>query len=156
MVQRLAANLLVNSRQPSRLWRDLGAGRFFGFHLVVLGAILAALGQPLCWLSAGYILLYQPDIWSGTPIMKLLTILGGAIFLCSYLSYLALGLMCVHQLKRRPDWRAICLLPFYWIMMSYAAWRAIGQLIVCPSKWEKTPHKARDRNFWRSAARRAA
>ena len=32
------------------------------------------------------------------------------------------------------------LLPFYWVLHSIAAWRALGQLITKPSHWEKTPH----------------
>ena len=32
------------------------------------------------------------------------------------------------------------LLPAYWVLHSIAAWRALGQLVTNPSKWEKTPH----------------
>jgi len=44
-------------------------------------------------------------------------------------------------LRRRYDlalWAL--LLPFYWVLHSFAAWRALGQLITKPSHWEKTPH----------------
>ena len=32
------------------------------------------------------------------------------------------------------------LMPFYWMLHSLAAWRALGQLVTRPSYWEKTPH----------------
>jgi hypothetical protein len=30
--------------------------------------------------------------------------------------------------------------PVYWALHSWAAWRAVGQLIFSPHDWEKTPH----------------
>jgi hypothetical protein len=30
--------------------------------------------------------------------------------------------------------------PIYWIMMSFAAWKALYQLLVKPYYWEKTTH----------------
>ena len=44
---------------------------------------------------------------------------------------------------RRKRWGlacCACLMPFYWVLHSIAAWRALGQLITNPSHWEKTPH----------------
>jgi len=32
------------------------------------------------------------------------------------------------------------LTPLYWVLMSFAAYKALGQLIVKPSYWEKTNH----------------
>jgi hypothetical protein len=35
---------------------------------------------------------------------------------------------------------AALLSPLYWVMMSLAGWKALWQLIVAPSFWEKTVH----------------
>ncbi|MEL6752042.1 MAG: hypothetical protein AAFO70_08190, partial [Pseudomonadota bacterium] len=34
-------------------------------------------------------------------------------------------------------------LPFYWLAISVAAWRALLHLILRPHEWEKTPHQHR-------------
>ena len=33
--------------------------------------------------------------------------------------------------------------PVYWLLVSFAAYRALYQLIRAPHLWEKTPHSAR-------------
>ncbi|MGO4448234.1 hypothetical protein AB4Y96_04830, partial [Phyllobacterium sp. TAF24] len=32
-------------------------------------------------------------------------------------------------------------IPLYWLLMSFAAWRALRQLNHLPFLWEKTPHR---------------
>jgi glycosyltransferase XagB len=34
-------------------------------------------------------------------------------------------------------------MPIYWLLVSWAAWRAIAQLAAAPHYWEKTEHAAR-------------
>jgi hypothetical protein len=34
----------------------------------------------------------------------------------------------------------ITALPIYWMLMSLAAWQALRQLLIEPSRWEKTSH----------------
>jgi hypothetical protein len=34
----------------------------------------------------------------------------------------------------------VLLYPFYWVLHSIAAWRALVQLVRSPFHWEKTPH----------------
>ena len=53
------------------------------------------------------------------------------------------GLRLTGMLRRA--W-LIPLLPFYWALMSLAAWQALGDLVRSPWRWEKTAHGiARDR-----------
>ena len=37
-------------------------------------------------------------------------------------------------------WMTIVTLPFYWLLLSVAAWLALWQFIVAPFKWNKTEH----------------
>ncbi len=47
----------------------------------------------------------------------------------------------------------ILFLPFYWALMSFAAWQALFQFFRRPSEWEKTVHGvARDRRKRRRPA----
>ena len=44
-------------------------------------------------------------------------------------------------------WRTIAVLPalpFYWLLMSLAGWRALVQYFRRPFLWEKTPHAPHD------------
>jgi hypothetical protein len=58
------------------------------------------------------------------------------------------GNLCVIALTayagwRRQGWRLAAyalLTPVYWFLHSFAAWRALLQLILKPFIWEKTPH----------------
>ena len=34
-------------------------------------------------------------------------------------------------------------MPFYWLLISFAAYRALWQLLTAPHFWEKTRHRAR-------------
>jgi hypothetical protein len=51
-------------------------------------------------------------------------------------------LVLVSAIRRRA-WRLIpwiVLMPFYWVLISAAAYRALIQLMTDPHKWEKTEH----------------
>ena len=37
-------------------------------------------------------------------------------------------------------WFTIATMPFYWLLMSIAAWMALWQLAFAPFKWNKTEH----------------
>ena len=38
-------------------------------------------------------------------------------------------------------WKAVLFTPLYWLMQSRAGWRALGQIVRDPHRWEKTPHR---------------
>lgn len=57
--------------------------------------------------------------------------------------YGASALLAVVGLARRRLLRfawALLLMPFYWMLLSLAAWRALFQLLRDPYGWEKTEH----------------
>jgi hypothetical protein len=94
--------------------------------------------QPWSILAVGY------SLFAGQP---LVTVAGldswpifAATFLCGYASTIPLDLI---GLKRRGLLRHAWVLvftPFYWLLLSLAAWRALIQLIHDPQRWEKTEH----------------
>ena len=47
------------------------------------------------------------------------------------------GLAAIGQLRLTP---LLLSLPVYYLLMSFAAWQALGQLFRAPSAWEKTVH----------------
>jgi len=121
------------------LFSKAGLTRLVTLHLVMGGVLVSAVVNPIFWL------LYALW-WSGygdwlvaiypSPLLEIsvFTLLGGNAFM-AYLTIVA-------PLRRR--WYDHCayvvLMPFYWLMLSAAGYKAVWQLIVKPFYWEKTTH----------------
>ncbi|WP_245411881.1 glycosyltransferase family 2 protein [Phyllobacterium leguminum] len=129
---------LVHLRNPWRTCRELGPGRFAMSVLYMLGLILSALVYPLMMVTIVLIvttaLTGPASFWS----FYLLCVDAVNIVL-AYLSYYVLGLKTLSRDERRAG-RYFCWIPVYWLLMSFAAWRAVWQLFQAPHLWEKTPH----------------
>jgi hypothetical protein len=54
------------------------------------------------------------------------------------------AMIAMHAIAGRGRQRHLAiyapLLPLYWALHSYAAWRGLWHLLVKPDVWEKTPH----------------
>ena len=130
---------LVNLRAPGRLVRRLGWRRALGFLLLVAGtpltflALLPMWGLYAVWLvtlTRAFDFLFPP-VTLYVSLFNLL--LGNGIAV--YLSMLAVF--------KRKHYNLILwslLNPFYWVLHSLAAWKALGQLFTHPFFWEKTVH----------------
>lgn len=139
---------LVLMRDPVRLMREMGLPAFITFQLMVGGMLISALLHPLIfvflWLGASALLeAPKDDLPLGVIslfVMDFVNILG------SYLIFLGLGVgsMIDHE-KRLIGWRW-ALVPFYWLMISVAAWRAAIELKTKPFHWNKTPHVPTSKN----------
>ena len=130
---------LVHARSPRRLVRRVGIIDAAGFLLLIAGTPLTFLLAPVMW--AGTALWYGfgeprlPLLNSGTfwAIATINLIVGNGIMI-------ALNVIAA---VRGEGWRTApfaLLNPFYWVLHSVAAWRALVQLIRNPFYWEKTPH----------------
>jgi len=113
---------LVHMRNPVQLWRNAGAGGFFGFQLFVGGTVLSALLNPLLWLI--FVLSFFVDlplpIFAGAThsISGFGLLMGNALF--AYLAMLG---------PYRRGWLDLSpyalLVPVYWLLISVAAYRAL-------------------------------
>lgn len=129
-------------RDPTRLLREIGLASFVTFQLLVGGMLISALLHPLIfvflWMGLSAMLdAPKDDLPLGVVslfVVDFVNILG------SYLIFLGLGVgsMIDHE-KRLIGWRWV-LVPFYWLMISAAAWRAAIELKTKPFHWNKTPH----------------
>ena len=134
---------LVHMRQPRRLWQELGPRGFATFHLFVTGMLVSALVHPLFLVLAaqsGFAL--ATEGWNGPDgaLHRGLIAIDLAVILFGYVAFAiaAWRTMPLRGLARLRPW--LVLVPFYWAAMSFAAWRALVQLHLDPSRWEKTPH----------------
>jgi cellulose synthase/poly-beta-1,6-N-acetylglucosamine synthase-like glycosyltransferase len=127
---------LVHMRSPRRLVREMGLAGFTVFQLIVGGTALAALVHIVFMADFIWTLLAR----DADPEKSVLIYFYAAILIAGYLTSMVLG---AHGLARRHLLRHVWVLiltPLYWIMLSYAAWRALAELVCDPHRWEKTEH----------------
>ena len=130
---------LVHMRAPRALLTDLGLPGFLTFQLVVGGNVLAALVYPVFLVGALVELAVETpkgEDW----VTALLTGLHGTALA---MGFLAAGFVGWLGLVRRglagSAW-VLVLIPLHWLLLSFAAWRALYQLLRDPYRWEKTEH----------------
>ncbi len=130
---------LVHMRHPRRLWRELGLGAFLGFQATVGGTVLVALVNPLLWTLT--------TLWFLGHWESIATLFPGPVFylaaLGCYVGNVSMAyLFVMGAFLRGHDAvvRTALAAPLYWVLLSVAAWRAVHQLLVRPSYWEKTAH----------------
>ena len=134
---------LVLMRNPRSLRREMGLKAFGVFQLLIGGMLVSSLAHPL-------ILLFM--VRSVTAMLRapaetislfdmVMFVVDFSNILGSYAIFLVLGTaaMIEHE-KKRIGWRWIAV-PFYWMMVSIAAWRAVIELRTNPFHWHKTPHR---------------
>ncbi len=129
-----------HSRKPWVLLRQLGLWRFYGALVLTWGTVLSALVYPLfsarllaSWLSGN-----ADDFasrWEAVGFaFSLMLFLFGA---------LAIFVPACIALHRRRLWRLlpwVPLLPFYYGLVSIAAWRGLWELATATFRWNKTNH----------------
>lgn len=130
----------VHMRAPRQLWRDAGARGWLTLNLLVGGNVLTALLHPL--LLGGIALGLATE--GGWPAFALpeggLAALHIAAIAAGYLATLVVGLIGLARRGRLADGWVLLLTPIYWLYLSCAAWRALGQMLTDPYRWEKTDH----------------
>jgi glycosyltransferase XagB len=131
---------LVHTRHPAALWRDLGLVRTLGFHLYMGGLILSALVHPI------FYVIVAADVLVGIQIFAFNETIGPMFFmvaignlLTGYTASIIVGIVSVRRRNHKLTLSAL-MMPFYWLLISFAAYRALWQLYWDPFRWEKTPH----------------
>lgn len=131
---------LVHMRRPPRLWRDLGARRFFGFQIVIGGMIASMLVHPWFYVSVGWHLWWAQQI---APANRLLLALCVFNLAAGYGAAAVLAAVAALKTNSAMKLGSLLWIPVYWLAISYASYRAIVDLIFRPFYWEKTAHDGR-------------
>jgi cellulose synthase/poly-beta-1,6-N-acetylglucosamine synthase-like glycosyltransferase len=135
--------LLVHTREPGRLWRELGPHGTLGFLLVGTGLIVSSLVYPLHLLTIVVAVTDPMRLWGDGGVVA--AMLVGADIFNLVAGYCAMAVLSDRALKLRgrgSEARGLLLLPLYWLLMSFASWRAVVDLIRRPHYWSKTTHVA--------------
>jgi glycosyltransferase XagB len=136
----------VHMRRPRRLLRELGLAGFLSFQVVIGGLILSTLVMP--WALAIAIAdLAGGGLWRSSEDglqrafeeLALVNLAGGYIA--------AIGLAAVAGARRgvHPSGFLLITMPVYWLLASFAGYRALVQIFRRPHLWEKTTHGPRPR-----------
>jgi cellulose synthase/poly-beta-1,6-N-acetylglucosamine synthase-like glycosyltransferase len=136
---------LVHTRQPLRLASQIGMRQLAGFVLVGIGMLVSAMIHPI-YLGTLIAVAADPSrLWSGGVAGAAMLGINVFNFFAGYLAMTMLARRTMALRGRGEKAWLLLALPLYWLMMSVAGYRAIGQLIARPHHWDKTPHRGRGR-----------
>ncbi len=134
--------VLVHFRAPSRLYAQIGTAGLVALFLTTGGMLFSALAHPLL---AIFILrsiwLFSTGAWLAVGLAEqILFIIDVANVIGSYCLFALLGRKPMSAEEREALGNPWLSVPFYWMMLSVAAWQAVNELAANPFLWRKTPH----------------
>ena len=130
---------LIHVRSPRQLVKEIGTKGVLHLCAFVGGTPILAALNPLFWLLTILWFVAQPQFVKAVfpaplyYVSLVLWVFGN--FLMWYLTVLT-----ARHIRREGLVLAAVLVPLYWVMMSVAALKAMWQLLITPSFWEKTTH----------------
>ncbi|MFA4945810.1 MAG: glycosyltransferase [Lentisphaeria bacterium] len=140
----------VHTRGFLEPWRDLGLRGGVGFLTSVGGQVITQLLNPLYW---GILIAWCLHPWQLIYLDRgadgrygawsvLSWVFFGIGLLLFLANFLLIGVNLVACARRRWWFLApyALLAPFYWALISFAAWKGVLQLLWKPFYWEKTVH----------------
>ncbi len=133
---------LVHMRRPQEFIQHWDEPHVLTFQLVVGGKILSMCINPLMWVLTFAYFLFRPIIGPAIDSYYPAPVLYMAVFSLIFGNFLYAYYYMIGCSKREHDEliKFVFLVPFYWLAMSFAAWKATKELIVRPHHWAKTKH----------------
>jgi cellulose synthase/poly-beta-1,6-N-acetylglucosamine synthase-like glycosyltransferase len=129
----------VHMRNPFTLLRDLGLKNFFHFQIIIGGLVFAFLINPLFWGLTTLWFVLRLDVLSNL-FPGMVFVMGAICLFAGNFVFVYIGAIGCYRRKYFDLVKYALLAPAYWVMMSYAGWRAFAQFFSNPFKWEKTKH----------------
>jgi cellulose synthase/poly-beta-1,6-N-acetylglucosamine synthase-like glycosyltransferase len=147
---------LVHMRNPFKLYKELRLRGFLGFQVTVFGTFALPLVNPI------FVLLLF--LWFGTEAYWIQLLFPSAIYYMSLFLLVAGNFFFIYSNLVGVYWvisditrregpsgqkslpfsyeilKYALLAPVYWTLMTFAAYKALWQLIFKPTHWEKTEH----------------
>jgi cellulose synthase/poly-beta-1,6-N-acetylglucosamine synthase-like glycosyltransferase len=129
---------LVHMRHPISLMRETGFRGFISLNLT-LGSAFVLLLNPIFWfLTTLYLFVHLQLIEQVFP--GVIYFVGSAMLFIGNFVFLFLNVAGGLQRGQFDLTRTALLSPYYWGLMSWAAWKGFIQLFTNPFYWEKTEH----------------
>lgn len=133
---------LVHMRNPKQ-FIDVGKGyHLFAFQLVVGGKILSMFINPLMWCITIIYFIFRAHVavFIESFFPDIILYIGVFSFVFGNFLYVYYYMIACAKRGYFDLIKYVFLVPFYWLMMSLAAWRAVYEMIVKPHYWAKTLH----------------
>ena len=131
---------LVVSRDPRRLARELGGLRAVAAILLLVAGVLGPLLGPALLIMMAHDAMTSELLRPTSPS----TILASTVWCSSFVMCLASiagpTLIGVRRRNFYAEARWLPLLPAYYLLMCFASWRAVIELVFNPYHWSKTTH----------------
>ena len=132
---------LVHTRRSAKRRQALDWRSQFGLHVLIGGMLLSALVHPIVLAIVGWLAftgnLLAP---SASTMERALVWIGLANLGLGYVSAMLAAAVASWQRGWRQLSLQALLMPAYWLLISFASYRALLQLITAPHLWEKTAH----------------
>ena len=130
---------LVHLRHPVRLVRTCGLRQALGFATLIGGTCVTFLAVPLLYLlMVAWIAGPRHLVEALFPPVLIQVSAANLVVGNSLMVYL--NMLAVYKRRRYELLPYALLNPFYWLLHSIAAYKALWQLITRPFFWEKTVH----------------
>ncbi|MFQ1699843.1 glycosyltransferase family 2 protein [Loktanella agnita] len=128
----------VHMRNPARLWRDLGAWRFFGIQLLFLGTLSQFVFAPVLWTF------WLPVFGIDHPLNGMIAPwmfwgLAG-LFILSEVTGFCVAAIGVHKAGKSWLTKWALTLQLYFPLAALAAYKGGIELVSNPFYWDKTAH----------------
>ena len=125
-------------RNPLKLYRELGAWRFFGVQMLFAGTISQFLLAPLLW-SFWLMMIGVPHPLDGV-LSRNVALSLAAIFLLSEVIGITVSALAVTSAGKRDFIKWTPTLHLYFPLAALAAYKGVIELATKPFYWEKTSH----------------
>lgn len=135
----------IHTRDIFNFHKKMGFWNSLQFHLLIGGTFLSQLINPLYWIMTLLWLFVSPeglDQFFPAPIFAMGSF---CLFFGNFIFAYTSAIACVRRGVGNIARYAI-IMPFYWMLMSIAAWKGFLQLFWRPHHWEKTKHFANQTN----------
>ncbi len=130
----------VHTRKRRKTMREMGMWGYGGFLMSVGGLCFTLLLNPIYWVVLGFLAYLQ---WQVLYVDDLISVIFYHISIVLALGNVVFILINVLGCVRRGLFSLLgyaLFSPFYWVLMSLAAWKGFLQVLRRPSFWEKTRH----------------
>ncbi len=141
-IQGYIQTYLVHMRKPREFLTNERKHHIITYQFIILGKVLSMFVNLFMWAITLTYFLFRPEVGKFIESFFPAPILYMAVFCFVagnflYMYYYMIGCMKHGHYELV---KYIIFVPIYWLMMSFAAWRAVYKFIVAPHYWAKTKH----------------
>jgi cellulose synthase/poly-beta-1,6-N-acetylglucosamine synthase-like glycosyltransferase len=136
---------ITHMRSPIKLLRQIGPLGFLVFQVQMLGTVTSFAAVPLVLPMWLYSLGFQPSLYEQLPDKMLYTLIFS--FILTECLLLVIGAVAVRRQGTKSLYWYLPTMLLYWPLGCFAAYKALWELFVHPSFWDKTTHGINDFNY---------